>query len=408
MIQRVPGDAGGLKMASMKRPFYGDPTEVDRVFKKARFSPGLFNGGDLTEEFFNPQPQNMLVGEIPIRVNLIVTSFCEDIEGDDKGADKMNFSAPVTTQNVCFLRKGNMAKCRDKNFTDVQITRFGAGMNSAYDEPMADPVFDSNILDGGSLARVNYLIARQQVAARAKGKELSSIDILKEWFPAGVVYGEEGLDGEASRSQTLQLPNVYGDFQSEGKHIVLTCHGPVLVLDVWGGDLPNGTPLYFILKKVALPKSYVLDGPSPSQVPRQASYGLHGRTIEPMSLEGVDSLASIGGPSNLELLKEQQRKDRMKNAHASGEKVWQFIPFADSQKGHPSGEDLAYTDTIQAGKLRSDVKMYDAVPILFGYIQKENSNGYTSDVDPRKAAINNSVTKHARLLSAIVNIPCVI
>ena len=56
MIQRVPGDAGGLKMASMKRPFYGDPTEVDRVFKKARFSPGLFNGGDLAEKFILSAP----------------------------------------------------------------------------------------------------------------------------------------------------------------------------------------------------------------------------------------------------------------------------------------------------------------------------------------------------------------
>lgn len=407
-IQRVPGNAGGLKQASLKRPFYGDPTDIGQVFKKAKFSPGLFNGGSIDENWMNPLPQNMLPGEAPIRLNLIVSSFCEDIEGDDPGADRLNFSSPVSTQTVCFLRKGNLTKSRDKNFTDVQIIRTGPRTNGSYEDLMADPVFDGDILDGGSLARVNYLMARQQMAARAKGKELSSTDILKEWHPAGVVYNEEGLDGEASRSQTMQLPNVFGDFSSEGKHIVVTAHGPALVMDVWGGELPNGTPLYFILKKVPLPKSYILDGPSPMQNPRASSYGLHGRTIEPMSLEGVESLAPIGGPSNLEAIKEQQRKDRAKNVHSSGEKVWQFIPYANFNKGHPMGDDLSYIDTIKHGKFQMDVKMYDAVPILFGYIQKEKTASFLSDVDPRKTAINNSATKGARLLSAIVNVPCII
>lgn len=406
-IQRVPGNAGGLKYASLKRPFYGDPTEVGQVFKKARFSPGLFNGGSIDENWMNPLPQNMLPGEAPIRLNLIVSSFSEDIEGDDPNADRMNFSSPVSTQTVCFLRNGNLTKSRDKNFTDVRITRYGPGTNGAYEDLMADPVFDGDILDGGSLARTNYLIARQQIAARSKGKELTAVDILKEWHPAGVVYNEEGLEGEPSKSQTMQLPNVFGDFASEGKHIVLTAHGPALVMDVWGGELPNGTPLYFILKKVPLARRYILDGPSPMQQPRVSSYGLHGRSVEPMSLEGVESLASIGGPSNLDAIKEQQRKDRAKNVHTSGEKVWQFIPYANFNKGHPMGDDLSYVDTVKYGNITMDVKMTDAIPILFGYIQKENSPSYSSDVDPRKTAIDNSATKGARLLSVIVNIPCV-
>lgn len=413
LISSLPGQVPGIKTTSRKRPLENPANVLESALKKGKFDPSSFNGGRIDEDYTNGLVQTAPMAEVPIRRHIFITGFAEDIEGNSN-PDEMETPRAViptvTTQNICFVRKANMAANRDKMFTGVEISKYGAMFNSSYDRPLSDPV-DTVLYNAGNLSYINYLMALQQVKAKQRGVEITRDQLLNEWYFGGVVSGEEGESGEATRSMAMGRPNVYGDAHPGIKQVVLTTHGPAFVRDVWGGLnglLPNGTPLYFIFKKMPLPKQYNIEGPKPNEYTSPAvNYTMKGKVVDnTFFLDKVDSLSSVMGPGNLEAQREKLKREQRDKYDLSGSKVWQFIPYANHTKGHPTPTDLSYTDTATIDGSHYDYKMWDGVPILVGYVQKEKSAPGNA-VNPMAVAVNNSAANKGRILEIVVSDTCV-
>jgi hypothetical protein len=400
-MDQIRNPVPGIHTSSLKRMMYENPEEeLARVFKKGRFEPGKFNNGKIDEKFTNRLVQTQPSTEQVIRRHLYIRGTAPDLEreeGDDDNEILPSASPPVTTEDVCFLRKGDFSRVRDTaHSTMVKISKFDA----MFGDPMIDYA-ETYMYDGGCLARVNYLIALQQLKLQKEGHKVERDQLLNEWHVGGAVRSEEGPAGEPSRAQSLGMNTVFGSPDYSTKFIGLTHQGPAKVYSVWGYNLPSGTDLWFIFKMVPLPKYYFLDPNTNPSNPR-VKYTQSGRVFDDIEmLEAITDFSSVSGPRDVEAFKEQRRQQMQNTIDPSRVMVWQFVPYA-KFKGGPSKKDLSYKLPIPVGNEVLDLLMEDGVAIKFGTVQHHTMAGYDNDVDPLKSAYDNNHVRNGKLIEVVV------
>jgi hypothetical protein len=290
------------------------------------------------------------------------------VPGEQSNAPKNRFQPisydPIypcaTVNDLLILMTADANRLQGKKGTSVRRSEIRGF--SYQDNPQVD-LLDSYFFTGGSLARMNLILARLFLDCKRRGYELTEDIIYNMIFVDGGVEYEQGYDGKASNLQSKG----YSKYPGLGSTKLLTTvtEGMVTIYDLWGGNLACGTNLYLMIKKVPLPTQYIL-------------------SVDPSNSSGIDP-RRLGGDANNGYYVSPKNNQ---GVHPI-EYVFQLIPWADCGKAIPDTTDRSYTYTITRRGKTIPITRKNAKCIKVAEVRVEPTYSYKGKVDRERASYDN-------------------
>lgn len=222
---------------------------------------------------------------------------------------------------------------------------------------------DKRLEELANLPMLNYILANDPIY-----QHLDPVRLMREWAPEGVITYENG-NKITEKECYVEMTNVRALSRPFGAHVIPANQGPhsrvqralhrilcgfprSLLLQIWGNNLEAGTPLFFIIKVIEVPDSYVID------------------------------------PKGQETRLTREREDGKKRV------ALQFVPYASSTRPEPPSSALRYH--------LPDGTMHLGVAVQVGRVEHRTRDANPGNVNA--APVSNVAQINAQPISIFVDV----